>query len=337
MDEPTMMSQNILRARVFQLLNLHYHGDDNCNNPTASPYGRIRNIDEKIDHLLQSLPWYFQLNDQGQPMQLPEAVHEVVTWQHHIIRTCICTQRIRMYRPFLGAGIDGARDTCVKAAVDAVSVYKALRQDISEAFWLKFLPQAYQIFSVAVTVAALFLVEGNLEVPDLYESMKDMVMDLQVVERRGCQVPVTIQGRKILLRMMSLIDTRNRSVPSPEEAHSLVPQISVVMGGERTTREYMNRLGDAPANNEMVTPASTGPPDHDHWQDAQGNVEAGTSSTRRDSDELDNSWMTPLLDLSFSDMEMGFDSGGMVEAPSNMALFNWDMTGFLINAQHGEQ
>jgi hypothetical protein len=35
-------------------------------------------------------------------------------------------------------------------------------------------------------------------------------------------------------------------------------------------------------------------------------------------------------------METASDSEGVTDAPSRLALFNWDMTGFLINAQQAE-
>jgi hypothetical protein len=153
-----------------------------------------------------------------------------------------------MYRPFLAADVEGARDRCVKAALDAVAVYRSLRQDIAQTSWYKFLPQAYQIFSVAVTMAALFLVEGNIHMPSLYEAVKDMATDLQILDHQGCHIlPVAMQGRKLLLKLLSLVEMRSSGVASPEEAQSLVSQMSCIMGGGRTTREYMSRLTDDPS------------------------------------------------------------------------------------------
>ena len=336
MDQPTEMALNISRAWLFQLLNMRYHGDDNSNDATASPYDRIRDLDSRVERLLTELPWYFQINEHGQPPQLPEHLYERLTWQHHILRTCICTQRIRMYRPFLAEGIEGARDRCIKAALDAVAVYRSLRQDIALTSWHKFLPQAYQIFSVAVTVAALFLVEGNIHMPSLYETVKDMATDLQILDRHGCHVPVAMQGRKVLLKLLSLVEMRSSGVTSPEEAQRLVPQISCIMGGERTTREYMSRLTDDPSPAAQVcTTVPIGPETVRHRLHGD-ELEVDRSAIRGGGDDLEVSWVNALLEMTFDDMETASDSEGVTDAPSTLALFNWDMTGFLINAQQAE-
>lgn len=334
-DRPTEMALNISRAKLFQLLNLRHHGDDSYNDKGTSPYDRVRDIDTKIESLLAELPWYFQLDEDGNPPQLPEHLHEIITWQHHILRTCICTQRIRMYRPFLSTGLEGARHRCLEAALDAVAVYKTLRKDVSQTSWHKFLPQAYQIFSVSVTVAALLLVEGNIDMPSLYESIKDMVTDLQILDRKGCHVPVATQGRKILLKLLSLIEMRVAGLPSPDETESLVPQISGIMGGERTTREYMGRLADDPSpatrTNENLREPGTG-----YTKSQTIGPEVDRPVLREHEDGLEVSWMGSLLEMSFDDLETGLDSEYMLDAPDTMALFNWDMTGFLANAQYAE-
>lgn len=327
MDVPTEIGLNICRAQLFQLLNMRYHDDDDYDE-SGLPYERLQYIDSKIEKLLKELPWYFQINEHGQLPQLPGSLQEILTWQHHILRTCICTQRIRMHRPFLGAGIGDARDKCISAAENAVVVYRCLRKDNAPTSWHKFLPQAYQIFSVAVTVAALLLVERNIQIPSLYDAVKDMVEDLEILERHGCHVPVATEGRKVLLRLLTMIEKRTAGETASDEAQCLVPQISGIMGGERTTRAYMSRLATGASHAGMI-PVRPGATSNEARND---DLEMNTAVTSVD-DALDVSWISSLLDVSFDDMAGMFAFENMKDGGGKLALFNWDMTGLLMNAQ----
>uniref|UniRef100_A0A8H7K8I0 Zn(2)-C6 fungal-type domain-containing protein n=1 Tax=Bionectria ochroleuca TaxID=29856 RepID=A0A8H7K8I0_BIOOC len=68
LDVPTVMSMNIYRAQVFRILNRHWcatHGD--C----LQSIEGIRRLDSEIVELVTQLPWYFQLDEDGNP---PKAV-----------------------------------------------------------------------------------------------------------------------------------------------------------------------------------------------------------------------------------------------------------------------
>uniref|UniRef100_A0A8H7K5F1 Transcription factor domain-containing protein n=1 Tax=Bionectria ochroleuca TaxID=29856 RepID=A0A8H7K5F1_BIOOC len=228
LDVPTVMSMNIYRAQVFRILNRHWcatHGD--C----LQSIEGIRRLDSEIVELVTQLPWYFQLDEDGNPPRLSEALREILTWQHHILRTCVSTQRIRMYRPFLANRVENAWENVVKAAEDALAVYRTLRLDGTTTSRQKFSTQAYQVFSVAVTVAALLLVEGSLPIPDAYNLIKDMAMDLRMLENQGCLVPVATHGHQVLLKMLTFFDRRWADPVSPEDAKRLVPDISTILGG----------------------------------------------------------------------------------------------------------
>ena len=327
-EEPTVMSMNIYRAQVFQIWNKHFvdsYGDGR----DESLYDRVRRTDGEIVDLMKKLPWYFQvLGDR--PTQLPESLREILTWQHHILRTCISTQRIRMYRPFLSTRAGDSWDICVQAAADALVVYRTLREEVALTSRQKLLPQAYQNFSVAVTVGALLLVEGWLPIPNVYEQLKNMTMDLGLLDSQECQIPLAMRGRKVLIKMLSLLELRTVRPTSPEDARSLVHDISVILGGERTTRAYMSRLADKSGPNQAQTPASaTLPTDEATLEFRDHDVDNTSSYQERVNIEAT---LSSLLDASWDELQSQSDVMPM-GGTSRLGLLNWDMTGLLLDSQ----
>jgi hypothetical protein len=238
-DEPTVMTANIFRARFFELMNRHICYDDPQG---GDSYEAICKLDDEVLNITRAYPWFFQLDQEGQPPPLPHPLGEVITWQNHIIRTCISTQRIRMYRPFLSHRIGDSWAKCTEAAEDALAVYRTLRQNKSSTSLQKFLPQAYQVFSVAVTVTALLLVEGSLPIPNVWQQVRSMADDLKILEDEGCVSPVASRGRQILTRMLSLVDMGNNGAPVPEDTDDLVAGIGFIFGGEEAAHTYLQRL-----------------------------------------------------------------------------------------------
>ncbi|RFU76844.1 transcription factor [Trichoderma arundinaceum] len=239
-DEPTIMMVNIFRARFFKLMNYHicFGSPDD-----AHSYEAICKLDDEILNITRTYPWFYQLDQEGRPPPLPQPLGEILTWQNHIIRTCISTQRIRMYRPFLSTRVGDSWAKCIEAAEDAMAVYRTIRTNRSITSLQKFLPQVYQIFSVAVTVTALLLVEGSLPIMNARQQIRDMAEDLQILEDQGCVSIVASRGRQVLLKMLRLVDVGNNAIPAPEEdADSLVSDIAFIFGGEQAARSYMQRL-----------------------------------------------------------------------------------------------
>lgn len=325
MDEPTCMSMNIFRARVFQILNQHYCSGNGSGFGTCED---IRSMDGEIIELMARLPWYFQLDDKGHPPRMPEPLCEVLTWQNHILRTCVSTQRIRMYRQFLAARIEGAWENVMKAAEDALVVYRFLRTNRAPTSHQKFYAQAYQILSVAVTIAALLLVEGRLPIHNVRQQIKDMAMDLKMLEDQGCPVPIATHGRQIVLKMLALCDSRTTNPNSPEDAQRLVPDICIILGGENTTRAYMHRL----AEGQMQTPTTTASPTQQAALAGQDGppVEALLAQQPDDmaafspQSSMEMNWTGVLGDL---------DPALFLEDARSLGLLSWDMTGILADAQ----
>lgn len=318
---------NIYRAQIFQILNRHFCAGDGTG---LGSYEQICTLDAEILDLVTKLPWYLQLNDDGAPPRLSEPLCEVLTWQNHILRTCVSTQRIRMYRPFLSARVEDAWTNVVKAAEDAMVVYRTLRTDRAPTSHQKFFAQAYQVFSVAVTVAALLLVEGSLPIANVYRQIKDMAMDLKILEDQGCPVPVAVHGRQVLLKMLALCDGRVTNPASPEDAQRLVPDISVILGGENTTRAYMGRLASQVQMNTPNTTVSPTQPVPLHEHEAGQMAEA---SGERNPLEVAGFSPQSLIDPPWSGVLEDLDPDMFLEDVRPLGLLNWDMTGLLIDAQ----
>ncbi|KAM0486216.1 hypothetical protein ACHAPX_000920 [Trichoderma viride] len=238
-NEPTIMMLNIFRARFFKLMNSHIcYGDPNG----SDSYEAIRKLDDEVLNITRSYPWFFQLDQEGRPPPLPHPMGEIITWQNHIIRTCISTQRIRMYRPFISHRIGDSWTKCTEAAEDAMAVYRTLRRNKSSTSLQKFLPQAYQVFSIAVTVTALLLVEGSLPIPNVWQQIRNMADDLKILEDEGCVSPVASRGRQVLTKMLSLVDMGNNGAPVPEVTDDLVSDIGFIFGGEEAAQTYLQRM-----------------------------------------------------------------------------------------------
>ncbi|PTB79080.1 hypothetical protein M440DRAFT_1460740 [Trichoderma longibrachiatum ATCC 18648] len=337
-DEPTIMMLNIFRARFFKLMNHHL-----CHSSAedARSYEAICKLDDEVLSITRSYPWFFQLDPDGKPPVLPQPLGEIVVWQNHIIRTCISTQRIRMYRPFLASRVGASWAKCIEAAEDAMAVYRTLRSKRSITSLQKFLPQAYQIFSVAVTVTALLLVEGSLPIADVRRQIRDMADDLRIVEDQGCVSPVASRGRRVLLKMLRLVDVGSEEglgSAAEEDADGLVAEIGFIFGGEEAARAYMQRLATrkqrrkgsssmAVTTKRQRRQQSTAMEDEDEDEQirgALGGVDEGVAN-------LSSSVETPLQYMGETDL---YQTDLVMDDVVLQNLLNFDMTALMADARY---
>ena len=147
-----------------------------------------------------------------------------------------------MYRSFLHPRIGDSWNICTEAAEDAFVVYRDIRKKAGKEFTSsqKFLGQAYQIFSVAVAIAALLIVERSVSSAVLRSDIEMAIADLGTLDTRDTTVLLAHEGRKVLARMLAIHDQQGAS--SPDDAQELVPGISTVFGGEQSARSYMKRV-----------------------------------------------------------------------------------------------
>ncbi|WEW62004.1 hypothetical protein PRK78_007504 [Emydomyces testavorans] len=233
LDEPTDMSANIFRAEIFIIFRKLFENDAEL----LSSYEHVKSIDDQIEHLMASFPWYLQINANRECAMLPEHL-EFIAWQHHLLHSCICMQRIRMNRPFIHTRTGQSWDVCAKAANEVLSVYHCLRNRNVEEFRKsqKFLIQGYQIFSAAVALAAFLLVERSFPADNIRKDIEVVISDLGYTDT---QIPTAADGTKILISMLEMHD--RRELHEPVEPETLVSEISSVFGGELTTRKYLKR------------------------------------------------------------------------------------------------
>jgi len=286
-------------------------------------YDSIVELDQQLLEVMDKLPWYFQLEENGMVKQFP-ATYDFLAWQNHILRTYVSTQRVRMYRPFLTDHKSNAFQNCIKAVEDALAVYRSLRATKPLNSQQKYFPQAYQIFSVAVTLATLLLVERSIPNPGQARiDVETMAADLGLLEAQACPVPVAVNGRKVLLKVLALFEQGESC--SPEDAERLVPDISTILGGENSTRAYLGR---------RALPGSTEPMTVDRGAPApQNGLQVEQSVTSENAPRLDvtgvlveneDMSLPPLTEVSdgafdFEDFQLG----------DSFDLFGWDMTGLL--------
>ncbi|KAH0494492.1 hypothetical protein TgHK011_001109 [Trichoderma gracile] len=334
-DEPTIMMLNIFRARFFKLMNHHLcHGSPE----DARSYEAICKLDDEVLRITRSYPLFFQLTPDGKPPVLPQPLGEILAWQNHIIRTCISTQRIRMYRPFLASRVGASWAKCIEAAEDALAVYRAIRTNRSVTSLQKFLPQAYQIFSVAVTVTALLLVEGSLPIANVRQQIRDMADDLRMVEDQGCVSPVASRGRQVLLKMLRLVELGNEGLGSaPEQdADGLVAEIGFIFGGEQAARTYMQRLASRNQRRKSRSMALTTKQQHQQQHIAPiGEASIPGEQIRGPLDEcvanLSSSVETPMPYMGETDP---YQMNLMMDDVVLQNLLNFDMTALMADARH---
>lgn len=232
LDEPTELSYNILRARVMAVLQKLYV--DNCSRLMS--YSFVQSIDAQMMQVVNSFPWYCRIRRDQEGVPALAMGMSDLSWQQHLLHTCICVQRIRMYRPFLHPPAGSASRICAESAEDVLSVYSLLRNSYGEQLPRspRFILQCYQIYSVAVALAAFLLVERTF--PSL-RIRKDIEMVITDMAHRDTAAAVVVDGSKLLQKMLDMSDRWDRL--KSRESEQLIPAIATVFGGEQTTRNYL--------------------------------------------------------------------------------------------------
>lgn len=280
LTEPTEMSVHCFRAQIFKIFNKLYID----NGANLSSYAYVSEIDAEVDELLDSFPWYLQDDFETLRHQLSPNFASVVTWMRHILQSCICIQRVRMYRPFLKPLVGDAWQKCVMASTSALTVYKSLRSPNVSRFQRsqKMHVQAYQVFSAAVALSTFLLVEMPSNADIIRADIELVTDDLQshsITVDEDRRIPLIADGRKVIRRILGLYDARcrhalktsiaqdersdtNDSAHSDEAPTALVPAIFSVFGGESSARRYLERcaieyiVNDQPSE-EMATSSTS--------------------------------------------------------------------------------
>jgi hypothetical protein len=320
LTQPTQNSMNVYRAKFFELVNGHLCSA--ASSQQSQSYEQVTVLDKRLTAFMDDLPWYLGVSSDGQLPDLP-IDHKFLFWQSHILRTCICTQVIRLYQPYLAQPMGNARARCTKAITDMLAVYKILRSDRSPATWQKFFPQAYQIFSMAVTMAALALVDVANFKDDLLDDVMMLASDLETLEEQGCSVTVAIHGSTVIKKILSFV--QRQQVFTKADSDALTHDISIILGGEVSTRSYLNQTPDtqpvAPRRQPTIAPQS---------------MESPTVLAYGDMDVFSNEALdqTILAQIDASVDDFDYQNTVAFEVAS-ADLLGWDLTGFLNQGLDG--
>ena len=226
------MSYNILRAKLMAILQKLYV--DNCSRLTS--YNFVQSIDAEMMQVVDSFPWYFRIRRDEEGIPALAMGTNDLSWQQHLLHTCICVQRIRMYRPFLHPPVGAAARICSESAESVLSVYTLLRNSYSEQLRRspRFVLQSYQIYSAAVALAAFLLVERTFPPQRIRKDIEMVIADLA---QRDTAAAVAVDGSELLQKMLDMCDRWDRL--NAQESEQLIQAIATVFGGEQTTRNYL--------------------------------------------------------------------------------------------------
>ncbi|OAA61457.1 Transcription factor [Cordyceps fumosorosea ARSEF 2679] len=307
--EPTEATLKVHMAQLFQLINKRVCSG---NGTFLTSYENVVMMEKELLEFMQALPWYLQPNARGS-----FAGFEYVKWQHHILRTCVATQRIRMHKPFLSIRGNESWRSCAEAAQDALTVYKEIRLETAPAYRQKFFTCSYQIFSIAVTIAALILVEGAQPFPDALEWLQNLARDLRQVEDQGCFAPLAQHGRTVLTNMIAYYE-RHRPYTA-RDAEKLVSDISVILGGEQATRAYLGRYSEEHSPSAVRVGSSIVPP-----APMTAVATLTTSGGVRAGEAVSPDGLAGIETAIF-----GYQA---LDSMLTLDLLNWDMTGALTDA-----
>jgi hypothetical protein len=285
MEEPTDMSATIGRAQAFRIFRKLFVNDGEF----LSSYEYVRSVDQEIQQLEQSFPWYFRINEED----MKRSRSESLAWNHCVLHIAIYMQRIRMNRPFLHARIGESWTVCAKAAQKLLAVYRNIRElDIEKVRRSpKFFNQGYQIYTAAVTLAAFLLVERSF--PDFpSEAMRgDIEMAVSDLESRDTGMSLISEGTKILRQMLKMCDDQrdgNNAQDQQQARESLVTEIASIFGGEQPTRKYLKRCDIGYVLNVNAPQQLTS---------AQAPVQQDAGHDTTFGSDHDEWWLSPNLDL----------------------------------------
>ena len=208
---------------------------DNCTHLTD--YDFVKNIDSEILRIIDTFPWFFDARNSHRWIEVPSEL-ENIHWQSHLLHTSVCMHRIRIHRPFLHPLVGDAWNVTLAAAEDALSVYRTLRINGSQCLGkhMRSGVQMHQIFSVAVTLAILLLVEQPDPSPQtnaIRESIELVISDLDVLAVKE-SIPSAAEESRIIRGILEMYDW-----PDKPEAGDLITNIHTVTGGKNNIEHYL--------------------------------------------------------------------------------------------------
>jgi hypothetical protein len=240
---PTDNSFNIHRAHMMKVLNGIFEKKHHKNKQTLSEINNIENptfkglLEIDIELLESSKGWYFELDKDG---NIPYVNDIRIQFQHHMLHTCICIHRFRIYQNFLSDGIPIAWEVGKTAAKSLFQVYRKLRQvyDLRNPL---FLSQIQQSFTGSIIQSMLMLLNHKLSVLDkssLYRDIDLMLNDLDTLGKEAfiLKPEVLKESFKVLNHLKKSF---NKKLVELEKDQKDI--VSNVFGGRDMTDNYLKK------------------------------------------------------------------------------------------------
>ncbi|CUM65849.1 uncharacterized protein PRCAT00003498001 [Priceomyces carsonii] len=277
---PTDNSFNIHRAKMMKILNGMFEINQ-LKDVTIEDYENnkevlegIISIDIELCDYVSNLPWYFKLDKDG---NLPEHTTDKLKLQIHILHTCVCIHRLRLFQNYLTYNIPIAWEVCISTAKAMFIIYKklrvffkfgdntlelnnALREPIGNTnnFNKLFLTQLHQTFTASVTQAMVLLMltkKKNLAIRRISKEKIEVALfhdislflgDLHYLNDHGSilKSPILEQSVKGLNLLKTLYldlnpDLMTSSIDRSD--YGAISDISTVFGGKESTEKYLKK------------------------------------------------------------------------------------------------
>lgn len=258
-------SFNIYRAQMMKILNGVYEKE----HEVRENYKDLKSNLEKVEDSLfkglieidielcdSSKGWYFQIDKFG---NLPSISEPKIQFQHHMLHTCICIHRFRIYQNYLQNDIPIAWEVGVTSARALFAVYKRLRKiyDLKNPL---FLSQIHQSFTGSIIQSMLLLLNRKISLEDqsaLYEDIDWMLKDLEILGR-----DVFIMKPEVLKESFKVLNALKKSINKNlvELEKDQKDIVSNVFGGKDMTENYLQKCTVSFIIDKVDRRASNEPP-----------------------------------------------------------------------------
>lgn len=243
MKHPTDNSFNIYRALMMKIMNgiferKHQVSSKDMHNLELindEIFRGLLEVDIELCHTNKS--WFFELDKDG---TLPYTLGSRIHFQHHMLHTCICIHRFRIYQNYLQDGIYAASEVARTTACSLFTVYRKLRMvyDLRNPL---FLPQIHQSFTGSVIQSMMLLVCRELsrvEQASLYSDIDLMLSDLKILSD-----DVFILKPEILKESFKVLEALKKSINENlvELENDQKDIVSNVFGGKVITESYLKK------------------------------------------------------------------------------------------------
>ncbi|ONH67062.1 Thiamine repressible genes regulatory protein thi5 [Cyberlindnera fabianii] len=239
---PTDNSFNMYRAQMMKIMNGIFEKEHKVKAsewkglseiPDAVFRG-LTEIDMELAHTNKS--WFFELDKDG---SVPYVIDPKIHFQHHMLHTCICIHRFRIFQNYLQEGIPIAWEVARSTARALFQVYRRLR-DIYDLKNPLFLPQIHQSFTGSV-VQSMMLMLNKMTLSDqtaLYADIDLMLRDLEILGK-----DVFILKPEVLKESFNVLNILRKNIKEnlTELEKEQKDIVSNVFGGKDMTESYLKK------------------------------------------------------------------------------------------------